>query len=146
MEVQSFSSGNCQEFVNLRKIKSANKESLNQKEIAEVCHLPKTDFKMFSEKEMFMKYDNIGHLKKAVSSLFKAEGFGCGTHVKGGKYGKAEFKPKWFNNVLEAKCLWEINCGVEEPKGFSGVWTYFMYDMVVTCYSFYLPREKIEDY
>ena len=143
---KSFSSGSCQEFVNLRKIKSANKESLNQKEIVEVCHLPKTDFRMFSEKEKFMKYDNNGHLKKAVSSMFKAEGFGRGTNVKGGKYGKPEFKPKWYNDLLEAKCPWEIVRGVEKPKGFSGVWTYFMYDMVVACYSFYLPVEKIEEY
>ena len=119
------------QILSLGNAQASRSETLSEKEKSEASYLPRTDFSMFSEKEKFMKHENNGHLKKAVSSMFKAEGFGRGTTVKGGKYGKPEFKPKWYSDHLEEKCPWEIIRGVEKPKSFNGVWIYFMYDMVV---------------
>ena len=84
-----------------------NIENLNENEKVNTCHLPKTDFCLLSEKEKFIKHNNNGHLKKAFTSMFKAEGFGRGTSSKGGKYGTIEFKPKWYNDDLNYKCSWE---------------------------------------
>ena len=79
------------EFVSYRKLQMNNIESLNENDKVNACHLPKTDFRLLSEKEKFIKHNNNGHLKKAFTSMFKAEGFGRGTSTKGGKYGKTSW-------------------------------------------------------
>ena len=133
-------------YVNLRKYQTENPNLLSELDKVNACHLPKTDFKLISEKEQFIKFNNNSNLKKTFTSMFKAEGFGRQTSCKGGRYGKEEFRPKWYNDDLHSKCSWAQIRGVEKPKDWSGVWTYFMYDIILACYRFYLPEEEIDNY
>ena len=131
----------------MSKVKSIDEiqESSNQKQVIS-CHLPRPDFKIIAQKKEFITHGNNDHLRKVFTRMFKAEGFGRGTTVPGGKYGKPEYRPIWWSEELEKKCSWEKIRGVEKPKNWQGVWTMVMYEIILSCYKHYLKESDVDEY
>ena len=123
---------------------AADKPVASAAEALYMCKLPRTQFRIISEKKKCLTV-----VRSSLGAVMEAEGYGRGKKNAGEGKGKLSYKtgtpPAWWNDACEAIIPWSMFGGVNKPKEWKGTWSYAMYDLLVIAYTFYLKEEELVD-
>ena len=119
------------DFSILKEELAAEKPVASAAETLYMCKLPRTRFRIISEKNL-----------SGQALVLKAEGYGRG---KGKLPYKTGTPPAWWTAACETIIPWNMFAGVNKPKEWKGTWSYAMYDLLLIAYTFFLKEEHLLD-
>ena len=132
------------EFSSLQEELVTDKNVASDAETLYKCKLPRTKFRIFSEKKQFLT-----NVRSSLGAVMEAEGYGRGKKNAGEGKGKLSYKtgtpPAWWNETCESIVPWNVFGGVNKPKEWQGTWSFAMYDLLVIAYTFYLKEKDLVD-
>ena len=132
------------DFSILQEELASDKPVASAAEALYMCKLPRTQFRMISEKKKLLTV-----VRSSLGAVMEAEGYGRGKKNAGEGKGKLSYKtgtpPAWWNTACESIVPWNMFGGVNKPKEWKGTWSYAMYDLLLVAYTFYLKEEHLVD-